>query len=212
MDATEWRRRIVRQACDSEGTWQETILRSGWTVREEYGVENGRRVVAKLTISQTGDVVPSGGISARLLRTVRVGQFSSALRQALKTHFGIPTADGVFESMGWFARPRRRLRPRYARADDLYYAELARDYVQLLFLEHRNPIATLAKQRGAPLVRVRSHIHLARANGFLSDTSRGKAAGKLTAKASEILESRRTTLSEGQTVGGAPTPRPSSQV
>jgi hypothetical protein len=206
MNATEWKERIVRQEWDAEGQSQMTELKNGWAVREEFAIQRGCRIVKSLTISPAGDVIPAGGISARLLRTVIVGQPAVALRQQLMLHHGRPAADAVFESMGWFGRPRKRPRPRYARADDLYYAELARDYVQLLISEQRNPIATLAKQRGAPLVRIRSHIHLARARGLLSDGERGKAAGELTPDSLRILESKGTSPVEGRPEEGTSTP------
>jgi hypothetical protein len=61
--------------------------------------------------------------------------------------------------------------------------ELARDYVTLLRGGTRAPTTELAKIRAVPVETMRSHIHLVRANGFLTETSRGRAAGELTAEA-----------------------------
>ena len=67
------------------------------------------------------------------------------------------------------------------------YAELARDYVELWETNERKPTAALAARRGVEPELMRSHIHLARKNGFLTETGRGKAGGALTPKAQRAL-------------------------
>ena len=67
----------------------------------------------------------------------------------------------------------------------LYSAALKRDYVTLLRRGERAPTITLALLRGVSPERMRSHVNLARVNGFLtrSKKGRGQAGGELTEKA-----------------------------
>ena len=75
--------------------------------------------------------------------------------------------------------------PKVRRVPGTFYAVLARDYVQAA--KGRNPISTLARLRGVSVQEIRSQVHLARTDGFLSETSKGKAGGKLTPKAVATL-------------------------
>jgi hypothetical protein len=178
---------VKQQRWDTGGEWQETDLESGWTVREDFTLEDGRRIVETLTIRPTG-AVPAGGITARLLRLVKVGQVGAGLRMAHAMAFGAEAAARLFEGMGWVSRPRRRGRRQRLRADDTFYAELARDYVEWWQNgDEKKPTAKLAERRGVPSKLMRSHINLARRNGFLTETSRGKAGGQLTEKARRTL-------------------------
>jgi hypothetical protein len=176
------------QRWETDASAQETDLSDGWTVREEFAVQDGRRIVTSLTIRPTvAGTVPAGGVTARLLRVVKVGQFAAGLRQMLAKFYGVDAADRIFDGIGWASRPRRRKRPARLRADDRFYAELARDYVTWCQVGERKPTAALAAARGVPPEVMRSHIHLARKNGFLTDTGRGKAGGALTEKAHRAL-------------------------
>jgi hypothetical protein len=178
----------LNQRYEPGASWQETDLPGGWTVREDLAPEDGRRIVTSLTIRPTkAGAVPTGGVTARLLRLVKVGQFASGLRQTLAKFYGADAATRIFDGIGWASRPRRRKRPARLRADDRYYAELARDYVELGQTGERKPTAALAAARGVPDDVMRSHIHLARKNGFLTETGRGKAGGELTARARRAL-------------------------
>lgn len=181
-----------QQRWDSDGGGQETDLDSGWTVRERMALQGGRRVVSELSIVPTSSRVPVGGITARLLRQVKVGQFARGLQQTIAKHFGTDAADRLFHHLGWSSGKRPRQRPRRRRADDGYYAELAGDYVTLWQQGDRKPTQTLARLRGVRPEHLRSHIHLARANGFLSETTRGTAGGSLTRKAERELSKKAT--------------------
>ena len=188
----------------------ETELGNGWMVVEWIEIQSGRRVVAEVTICPAppplqagayrarmyGDrpedgPVPPGGITARLLRTVKVGKYPDRLldnyRRWVKKEFGVAALKRLDEHVGRPSRRRRR-RPRTRRASDLYYAKLAGDYAMLWQRGIRTPTMELSKLRGLPLEKMRSHIHLARANGLLPETTRGKAGGVLTPKARQILD------------------------
>ncbi len=176
------------QRWETDASGQETDLPGGWTVREDFALEDSRRIVASLTIRPTAaGAVPAGGVTARLLRLVKVGQFASGFRQTLAQHYGPEVAARIVEGIGWASRPRRRKRAARLRADDRFYAELARTYVELWATNEKKPTAALAAARGVSPALMRSHIHLARKNGFLTETGRGKAGGALTAKARRVL-------------------------
>ena len=179
-----------QQRWGSEGEWQETDLGNGWTVGERLAVQGGRRMVVELRIVPTFRTVPAGGITARLLRQVKVGHFAEDLRRTVAKHFGAGAADRLFEQVGWSSGKRPRRRPRRRRVDDRYYAELARDYVRFWQQGDRKPTATLARLRGVRPELMRSHIHLARVNGFLSEVKRGTAGGALTPRAERELSKK----------------------
>jgi len=134
---------------EPDASAQETDLPGGWTVREEFALEDGRRIVASITIRPTtAGAVPAGGVSARLLRRVKVGQFAAGLRQTLAKFYGADAAARIIAGIGWASRPRRRRRPARLRADDRFYAELAREYVELWKTNEGKPTAALAAIRG----------------------------------------------------------------
>jgi hypothetical protein len=179
----------------------------GWMAVEWYERQQGRAVVARLLICPapprrqvrnkrtpgeppTDAVVPTGGVTARLLRQVKVGKYAALavddLRAWIEEKFG---ADALRRLDAHTVRPSRRQppKPRTERNGDVYYAELARDYSLLCERGISQPTKELGTMRGLPLVRIRSHLHLARANGFLTATSRGRAGGELTTRAREVL-------------------------
>ncbi|MCX6544423.1 MAG: hypothetical protein NTV05_08410 [Acidobacteria bacterium] len=187
----------------------ETELGNGWMVVEHFDLQDDRRVVDELKIypaplppvagvqmarhpgERPKDApVPVGGITARLLRLVKVGKYAEPViadyRRWCARHFGKDALRRLDEHIGRPSPRRRRKRPRNHRATDAFYAELARDYA-LLWKRVHAPTAELAVMRDVPLEQMRSHIHLARKNGFLTKTMRGKAGGELTPKASAEL-------------------------
>jgi hypothetical protein len=207
-----------RKAWDPQRNLLETELGNGWMVMEKFEMQDGRRVVAQLTICpaplpavagtvrkgrRKGDrpedaPVPAGGITARLLRTVKVGKAAEPViadyRHAIRKWFGADALKRLDAHTGQPSRRRRRREPRSRRATDRSYAELARDYAWLWQHGERAPTAALAAMRGVPIEKMRSHIHLARANGFLTETSRGRAGGEVTAKAWGVLKGADATV------------------
>jgi hypothetical protein len=201
--------RTARKQWFPEHNVLETELGNGWMVVERFEIHDGRRVVAELRIfpaprrrravevrdarlpgERPPDApVPSGGITARLLRHVKVGQHAEPVSQDYRTwvkkHFGRAALQRLDGHVGPVRRARRRRTKR--RTQDRFYAELARDYASLWEKGTRTPTATLARLRGVPLEAMRSHVHLARTNGWLTDTSRGRAGGAMTQKTMDLL-------------------------
>jgi len=205
-------KRRLRQEWDPKEGVLETELGNGWMAATWLELQDGRRVVAQLTIcpaprsAKAGTTrqgrhpgerpadapVPAGGITARLLRTVKLGASAEPViadyRRWIKKSFGADALQRLDAHTGRPARRRRKKRPRTRRAVDGFYAELAHQYVQLLEHGERAPTTTLARIRGERIEKVRSHIHLARKNGFLTETKPGKAGGVLTPLALAVLE------------------------
>ena len=180
---------MKQQRWDHDAQWQETDLEAGWRVKERFAVQGDRRVVIELQIGPTcPSDPPKGGITARLLRQIKVGQLASGLEDVVTEYFGAQAAHHLFKSQGWSRTKRPRGQQRGRRAQDSYYAELARDYALLCQAGERKPIQALFEVRGTPIPRLRSHLHLARVNGFLSDTGQGRYGGTLTPKAEETLK------------------------
>lgn len=187
----------------------ETELGNGWMVVESFEIHDGRRVVAELRICpappQTGahpvrmygdrsedDAVPAGGLRARLLRMVKVGKYAepviSDYRHWIKKQFGPDALARLDAHTGRPSRRRRSKKPRTRRATDVFYAKLAKDYETLWQRGVKAPTAMLATMRSIPPEKMRSHVHLARTNGFLTETSRGRAGGILTGKGHDTLQ------------------------
>jgi len=85
-------------------------------------------------------------------------------------------------------RPREPGKPKRQRRDDLYFARLAARYAELVELGMRRPIPLLAAETGLAPSTLTAAIRDARRTGFLTATPRGRAGGRLTAKARRLLD------------------------
>lgn len=212
-------RESARREYRPEKNLLETELGNGWMVIEHFEMQEGRRIVGQLTICPapppmsdadgrpvardgrnpgerpSDGTVPHGGITARLLRTIRVGKHVEDVIEDYRTWigraFGEETLQRFDKQVPRVARTRSRRRPKTNRTTDTFYAELARDYVQALKDFGKRPTSALARLRRESLSKVRSQIHLARVNGFLSDTTRGAPGGQLTDRAEKVLAQTR---------------------
>jgi hypothetical protein len=135
--------------------------------------------------------VPSGGITARLLRNVRFGVAEAKIRELmlwLEDKFaGMDNDPDILEQTSFLPAHsvRRSTRGRKPQPD-LFYAQLAYDYCDIS--DFGRPIADLAEQRGLPINTVRDRIHYCRTHDFLTTLGRGKRGGELTPKAQALLQ------------------------
>jgi hypothetical protein len=140
------------------------------TARRKPGEWSGRRDAL--------DAVPDGGVSARLLRCIRLTDLqqlvASSLPEAPDEAPGTSPLSGV-------GRPGNAGRP------DRYFAEWAFAYAKKLAEGSRSPIKDLAAEHGRSAGQVRDLIHDARVRGLLSTERQGRAAGSLTPKAIQLL-------------------------
>jgi hypothetical protein len=154
--------------------------------------------------------VPEGGISAELVRRVRIGEhrqvgreFSRWLREqvqstpptiaheeiapALASLHGRTLTASVLDEPA--SAPKRGRPP--IRSEE-FYAKLARDYTERVAQGSPRPTADIARRRNLPQSKVRDMLHEARRLGLLSSTSRGRSGGGLTPKAVAILNAGKT--------------------
>ena len=122
--------------------------------------------------------VPDGGVSARLLRCIRLTDLQQLVAESL------PEPSDLRPSS---AAPARVGRPGSAGRPDRYFAEWAFAYAKKLAEGSRSPIKDLAAEHGRTPGQVRDLIHDARVRGLLSKERQGRAAGSLTPKAIRLL-------------------------
>jgi hypothetical protein len=85
-------------------------------------------------------------------------------------------------------RPSRAKTGERRRQTDEYYAKLAMDYERLCREGSRSPVKTMAEDRDLGIGLMKSHVHRARRNGFLTDAAIGTSGGFATEKALKILK------------------------
>lgn len=119
-------------------------------------------------------------ITARLLRELRIGEVEQDLRERLGQSYYFSTYRG--EQMARIKEQPRK------RKDDVFYAELAADYVrQLADGKTSRPVRELADRYATPEGTVYRWVNEARRRGLLSRTTPGKAGGHLTSKGEQLL-------------------------
>jgi len=122
--------------------------------------------------------VPDGGVSARLLRCIRLTDLQRLVMAELPN---TPSPEGRPSGSARVGRPGSAGRP------DRQYAEWAFRYAKKLAEGSRSPIKDLAAEHGRSTGQVRDLIHDARVRGLLSKERQGRAAGSLTPKAIALL-------------------------
>ena len=160
--------------------------------------------------SWSGDVqdVPSGGIVARVIRTINVGELIVQARRCAAEDAS-RSADGALRS----PRLAPRMAIRAAQADHLvrsatrtgrrgngvdHYLEWACSYAALTHAGELHPIARLAKETGESVTYVRDTITDARRRyGLLTSAGRGRAGGHLTDKAFALLRDATVGVGDG---------------
>ena len=123
--------------------------------------------------------VPDGGVSARLLRCIRLTDLHQLVLSSIPHGSDLhPQPAGSRARVG---------RPGSAGRPDRHYAEWAFRYAKKLAEGSRSPIKDLAAEHGRNPGQVRDLIHDARVRGLLSKERQGRAAGSPTPKAIRIL-------------------------
>jgi hypothetical protein len=82
------------------------------------------------------------------------------------------------------------LAPKRMRRDNRFYAEMAAAYAQAVEAGNNRPIDTIADALDRSRNTVKDVIREARARGLLTETTHGRAGGRLTAKAKRLLRQR----------------------
>jgi hypothetical protein len=201
-------------------TWVEVPVADDWIVAYRLVPQRGVPTIAELRVfprqPRSADspggwdgewrnfdvAVPRGGVTARLLRRVKVGDHlrfgNEALawfqKEARRAPYGIGVAFGV----DVFDQPKGRReakakhhaggRPKHP---DAFYAEVAERYASVFREGQRKPVEATAAAMKQPVPNVRSMIHEARERGLLTRVSQGKAGGALTPLARKLLRDLR---------------------
>lgn len=132
--------------------------------------------------------VPHGGLSARVLRKVRLREHARVLSEKLAQWARVAGYAGHGFKVPATERPRPERR---TGRSDIFYAKLAWEYVRALARDPRRPVALLAHKRKLPKERVRDMLHEARERGLLSPGHRGRSGGALTTRAMNLLSTPR---------------------
>jgi hypothetical protein len=186
----------------TEPTWLEVPLGPKWLVAYRLVSQAGQPVVAEVRVfpQEPGRQVagrwsgewrginarvPRGGITARLLREVRIGEHGKRLQEIL-TKWAPTLRD--FEVDFTPSTPSRPMRGRKP-LPDIRYARVADRYVKALMSGARRPVAVVARALRIPVPQARDFIHRARGRRMLTKpTKQGRAGGALTPHAEEILK------------------------
>lgn len=192
-------------------TWIEVPV-GAWIVAYRLANDHGTPVVGELRMfpaergrpgpgDWSGELlgpeapVPRGGITARVLRRVRVRAYLTTMSEVVRRFR--TTAPDIAPKFGWAVAPPptdevravsgrgRKGRP------DTFYAEVARGYVAAVERGSYRPVADLARRRRDSITKVRDMIRRARARGLLTLEGPGKRGGVLTERAERLLQRRR---------------------
>jgi hypothetical protein len=208
-----------RDSVKVEEAWVEAPIGNVWVAAYRLLIQDGHPVIAELRIFPAEPVrdmagrwsaevlghnakAPHGGITARLLRCVRLGEHINELGKIIRW-WRQKGGDELFEPDAMLGRrgfkaegeqKSRRGRPQVKR--DLFFAKFAADYEKLLRAGSRKPVAEIAKRRKLPKEKVRAVIHEARKRRLFSKGIQGKGGGTLTNKAQELLHRKKNRRSQ----------------
>jgi hypothetical protein len=190
------------------GIWIEVPVGGGWVAAYRLVIKADRAVLAEARLfprerdprreahrpagrwSERGALVPPAGMPGTILKELRLVDPIAVLPRATQNweaSHGRPVANRVLRRFAMSTTTplaRRITRPR-RRPDELIVG-FAVAYAKKVEDGHAHPIKELAGERSYSPHTVREIIHEARERGFLTaPTERGKAGGRLTAKAKD---------------------------
>jgi hypothetical protein len=167
-----------------------TKLGRGWKATYRLALQRGVSVIAGLSIEPWGSGVPPGGLSARLLRTLKFTLPRRELRRLAEIVQKHPVVyEGRFQSSPFLATEAQASRREYLKGrQDSFYAEIAKQYCKLAGSHVKNPIQVIAKSRSLSPSKVRDMIFQARKRGLLTKPPKqGRMGGELTLKCIALL-------------------------
>jgi len=151
-----------------------------WTMTATFVRQGDQLVVSSCRIEPAGDV-PPGGLTARQLRAVRLGDLTREVTRGVIGQLLAALAPDSANDDYTHPRPGR------AGRDDHFYAVWAARYVDQGAQSPR-PIADLAAEHDRPAGRIREYVAEARRRELLTPTRQGRSGGELTDKARTLLQ------------------------
>jgi hypothetical protein len=163
------------------------------------GVESGPTTAG----NWSGDPlrIPRGGLDTQTLRYARLGGVRPYVLARVQPLKGLlPSELPIDRSFMDYALPGaaalRRPRPRRdSGREDRFYAQLAREYVEMNERGSSRPSREIAERRGEKPERIRDWLHEARERGLLSKGEPGKRGGQLLPSAQALLQAPRSPAS-----------------
>ncbi len=186
----EWDSKVRMDKAHPGEAWVELASPDGWFVEQHIVEQSGRIVVAELRVHHDPDKpLPTGGLTARRLRSIKVQGHLSTLRDVLSSQFEVADARGSQPKVEGFSRASLRdARPGRAGLSDRHYAEVANAYVHLVASGSTRPVAALADRHHVSASRMASQLHKARTKGILSSSPAGLPGGELTPMGRALLQ------------------------
>ena len=153
-----------------------------WVATGRFFLGSGTPVLVGLTLHPATlyPWPPSAQLTPKVIRSVKTTDLYRQVRDALKSG---PQIGLAVEAEAEEFRTNRR--PGRARRPDLFYAQIANRYIQLV--PGGSPTKRLAQEMGVSQSQARDLIHEARRRKLLTGSQRGQAGGELTPKALRIL-------------------------
>jgi hypothetical protein len=177
-----------------------------WTVAYFLTVESGSLVVAEVRVypteppesgpgrwSMESSRVPEGGLTGRRLRQVGVTEHRhhmSEIVQAIRAAMGDEAFKAFMGERGTGVEQLSALTAASELSTDrtTRLAQIAGLYVTAANAGEKSPVAVVAGRLGLDRASVRDQLHDARSVGLLEGSSAGVARGRLTKKATALLE------------------------
>lgn len=189
--------------------WLEVALDPDWTAAYLLDRRGGLLEIIELRVfpsepdrpkpgrwsGRLSDAVPAGGITARVLRKVRVSTDLASVTAIANEVRQMQGDEAVWRRFGGqypeLAEDQPR-RPGRRGRSDVFLVRVAARYLGLIEDRVPNPVPVLtaelkAKGTDFPEATVRGFLHEARRRDLLSRSPKGKAGGDLTAKGEDLL-------------------------
>ncbi|MBI4345708.1 MAG: hypothetical protein HY553_02565 [Elusimicrobia bacterium] len=196
--------------------WLEVPVGRGWVAASRLALQAGRLVVAEFRVFPDEETalrregpgqwsaevlgvqaeIPPGGLTARTLRAVRLGEHPKHVREVIQWIAERYGADafkpgGSLGALGLAPEIERSRPRREAGRSDSFFAELADDYLRRHERGSAKPNAEIAAKRGKDVKTITGWLNEARARGLLTSPGHGKVGGTLTEYGARVLREAR---------------------
>ena len=186
--------------------WVEVPLGDDWITAYRLILQDGEPVVGEVRVFPKDNVrgrppglwsaeiigfkatAPRGGLPAEVLRQVQLGAYRRHGQDFLDWLHETKPSRPITAAPTGVGGPgaAKGAKPRPGKPDE-FYADIAKDYVDLWTTGTPHPISQIAIRRSTSKSKVRDMVREARQRGLLTPGQRGRIGGQLTARALELL-------------------------